>query len=310
MNRQQNAQRQRPQMAPPPIQTVNQPPRSNMMGETVNSPLTQPTPPSQRSSPSTTRSPGYPLGGMGSPTADMQPQRFPQQRQMQPIPQQFGQQQHRMHNRSMSANTVGQPYPRRSMHVPMSQTQTQYYPTSFQKHYDQLGKSTPICPLLFLLGSFVRPRLNSFVQTRNTMHKLICWTTSMAKTLILTASYPISDCRHRLTVVLEWACKLHLQQRRPPRAMLAILCPRYLSITIPCLMQTRLVSVHLCISPILIAACQTIEGSGRSSEHVFRPLCHIDPVYLATNSQQKSSDGVPVGHDRLGNQHYQIRRSA
>ncbi|KAK5938783.1 hypothetical protein PMZ80_008975 [Knufia obscura] len=146
MNRQRSAARQRPAMAPPPIQTVGQT-RANAMGDTVNSPLVQPTPPSQHSSPSTTRSPGFPMQGIASPSTDLQPrQQYPQQRKMQPMPQAAfqqpqQQQQQRSHSRSMSAHTMGQPYSRRSMHVPVSQTQANYYPTSFQKHYDQLGNT-------------------------------------------------------------------------------------------------------------------------------------------------------------------------
>lgn len=302
INRQQNAQR-RSQMAPPPIQTVNQPPRSNMMAEPVNSPLTQPTPPSQRSSPSTTRSPGYPLGGMASPTADMQPRQFPQQRQMQPMPQQFGHGPHRGHNRSMSAHTVGQPYPRRSMHIPMSQAQTPYYPTSFQKHYDQLGKSTSLHPFLLLLGSFVRPRLISFVQTRNMMHKLICWTTLTAKTLIQTASYRISGCRPKPAVMQELVCKPHLQQQPPRRAMRATPCPQFLSITILCSMQIHLGLAHQCTFRILTAACQTTEGRGDLCERLFQYLYLIALDHLAGNSPKKSSDGVPDGLDCIWSQH-------
>ncbi|KAJ9651989.1 hypothetical protein H2198_008768 [Neophaeococcomyces mojaviensis] len=146
LNRQQSV-RQRPVMAPPPIQTVNQAPRSSIMGDSLNSPNVQPTPPSQHSSPSTTRSPGFPLQGMTSPTADVQQrqplQQFSQHRQVQPMPHNAFQQQARQHNRSMSANTVGQSYRNSRMQAPAPQVQANYYPTSFQKHYDQLGKSTP-----------------------------------------------------------------------------------------------------------------------------------------------------------------------
>lgn len=262
LNRQQNARQQRPQMAPPPIQTVNQPARTNMMGDTMNSPLTQPTPPSQRSSPSTTRSPGYPMQAMASPTSDLQPRQFQHPpRQMQGVPQQaFQHQQHRMHNRSMSANTIGQSYPRRSMHAPISHTQTQYYPASFQKHYDQLGKSTPTHPFLFLLESCVRPRLNPLVQTRNTTHKLICLTMSTARTWTQTASYQTSDCRRKLGVILVWACKHHHQPQPQRQVTEATLCRQSHSTMTLCSMLIHSVSAHPCTSRIPSVGSQPQEG--------------------------------------------------
>ncbi|KAJ9496242.1 hypothetical protein H2202_008200 [Exophiala xenobiotica] len=84
LNRQQQA-RHRPSMAPP-IQTVN--PSSQIAGQRnfAGSPTVQPTPPSQHSSPSTTRSPGFALqGGMNSPAIEMTAQPPQQQQQARPL---------------------------------------------------------------------------------------------------------------------------------------------------------------------------------------------------------------------------------
>ena len=269
MNRQQSAARQRPAMAPPPIQTVGQPPRANVLGETMNSPLVQPTPPSQLSSPSTTRSPGFSMQGMASPTADLQPrQQYPQQRQMRPLPhstfqqqQQQQQQQQRAHNRSISTHAMGQPYSRRSMHIPASQAQANYYPTSFQKHYDQLGKSTPSHLFQFLSGGYVRPRLNPLVQTRSMTLKLTCLTTLTATTWIRTVSFPISGCRPNLEVVLEWEYKRLHQRLLPQQATQADSCPLCPSTMILCWMPTHLDCLHRCIFRILLGACHLKEGN-------------------------------------------------
>lgn len=253
LNRQQSV-RQRPVMAPPPIQTVNQAPRSSIMGDSLNSPNVQPTPPSQHSSPSTTRSPGFPLQGMTSPTADVQQrqplQQFSQHRQVQPMPHNAFQQQARQHNRSMSANTVGQSYRNSRMQAPAPQVQANYYPTSFQKHYDQLGKSTPTFPLPQPSGSFVRPRLNPLVQTRSTTHKLICLTTSTATMWMLTASFQTSGCLHRLGCTRGWGCRPLHRPRQAPRATPETTYPRYHSIMTRCLMLIRSASAHLCTFPI------------------------------------------------------------
>ena len=290
LNRQHSRQH-RAQMAPPPIQTANQPSRASLIGETMNSPLGQPTPPSQRSSPSTTRSPGFPLQGLASPTAEMAPQQqFPRQRQMQPMPQQF-QQQQRAHNRSLSANTIGHPYSRRSMHVPISQTQTQYYPTSFQKHYDQLGKFSPFHPSHFLSGSCVRPRLSPLVQTRSMTLKLICLTTWTAMMWIQIASFQTSDC-HLKMADTDWVCKhLHLRQLQQ-LAMQAANCHLSLSTMIQCLMRIHLVLALLCIFRILLVDYSSIGDSckiGISLIHTWRLFL---VMFGYVDQRQKFSDGA------------------
>lgn len=259
LNRQQSA-RQRHAMAPPPIQTVNQHPRANVSVEQVNSPLGQPTPPSQRSSPSAIRSPAYPLQGLASPTTDIQPrQQFSQSRPAPPISQTSFPPQQRLHNRSMSAHTVGQSYPRRSMHVPVSQTQANYYPPSFQKHYDQLGKSTSSLPFPFLSGSFVRPRLIPLVQIKSTMHKPKCLMTTLRR-WIQTASFPIFDYLQCQEVTQELGSK-HLRLPRPVRpVMQAIICRLSRSIMTLCWTQTHSDSAPRCIFLILLAVCSHHEG--------------------------------------------------
>jgi len=297
LNRQHSAARQRPAMAPPPIQTVGHSPRVNAMGETMNSPVVQPTPPSQRSSPSTTRSPGFPMQGLASPATELQPrQQYPQQRQMQPMPQSaFQQQQQRAHNRSMSAHTMGQPYPRRSMHVPVSQTQAAYYPTSFQKHYDQLGKSTPIQPFPFLLGSFVRPRLNPLVQTRSMTLKLTCLTTSMATMWIQIASFPISGCHPKPEAVLGWGCRRLHQRLLLRQAMQGDIYPLFPSIMILCLMQIRSGFQHRCISRILLVDYSRREGNVTLSiifHKVERSVIHMSICCTFTKVDDQISRGV------------------
>jgi len=285
LNRQQSAARHRPAMAPPPIQTVGQPLRANVMGETMNSPLVQPTPPSQRDSPSATRSPAFPTQVTGPSTTDLQPrQQFAQQRSMQPMPQtafqpqqpQQQQQQQRAHHRSMSGHTMSQPYSRRGMHVPVSQVQANYYPTSFQKHYDQLGKSTPIHPFQFLLGSSVRPRLNPLVQTRSMTLKLTCLTTLTATTWIQIASFPISGCRHRQEVAAEWQCKRLHQRLLPRQAMQGDKYHPSPSIMILCLMLTHLGCLRRCIFRTLLEDCRRREGDVVLSIPVY--LCGLSFV--------------------------------
>lgn len=276
-------------MAPPPLQTVNQSPRSSVMGENLNSPHVQPTPPSQHSSPSTTRSPGFGLQAVASPNSDIQPRQGYTQRQLQQM-QQF--QQQRAHNRSMSANTVGQPYPRRSIHMPVSHNQANYYPTSFQKHYDQLGKSTPTLPFQILIGSFVRPRLIPLVQTRSMTHTLICLMIQTAKTWILTASYPTFD--YLLNKAMQvWQCKPHHQLQLRLLAMLeAAICPRYLSTMTQCLMPIRLDSVQACTSQIHMLGCNPEdESQARSQDSVFLS----SDFEMINDDPRQASDGVKWG---------------
>ena len=158
LNRQQQA-RHRPAMAPP-IQTVNQSSQVGAPRNFAGSPSTQPTPPSQHSSPSTARSPGFALqGGMTSPTADMGAQQTQQQQQGRHLPPP----QHnafppppRAETRTLSNPSTSQAFPPRTQ--PSAIMQESYYPASFQKHYSQLGKLTrsfffpfPACGALFVL---------------------------------------------------------------------------------------------------------------------------------------------------------------
>ncbi|KAL2431573.1 hypothetical protein ABEF95_011607 [Exophiala dermatitidis] len=138
LNRQQQA-RHRPAMAPP-IQT--------------------PTPPSQHSSPSNARSPGFALqGGMASPATDISSQQSQQPQQNRPLPQPGSfPSQPRHPARQLSQSDSSQPYPPRTQ--PNHMMQDNYYPTSFQKHYSQLGKLTRVPCFFSCLWSFVRPRLN------------------------------------------------------------------------------------------------------------------------------------------------------
>jgi hypothetical protein len=151
LSRQQQV-RQRP--VAPPLQTVNPPPSANRSRTFVSSPTVQPTPPSQHSSPSTARSPGFALqGGMTSPASDLQAQ-HPQQRPMHHA--QFPPQ-HRSHLRNLSSPGTTQPM-QSILHPTSAAPHSGYYPASFQKHYDQLGKLTrsfvpaPVCGTLFVLG--------------------------------------------------------------------------------------------------------------------------------------------------------------
>ena len=155
LNRQQQV-RQRP-IAAPPLQTVNQSSRIASQGNFAGSPTGQPTPPSQHSSPSTTRSPGFALqGGMASPASDLQAQHS-QQRTMAPSQRPSFPPQHRAHSRNLSSPATSRPLPS-AQHPTSAAHQSAYYPSSFQKHYDQLGKlspslfPSPVCGALFVLG--------------------------------------------------------------------------------------------------------------------------------------------------------------
>jgi len=163
LSRQQQA-RHRPAMAPP-IQTVNSSSQSGGQRSFAGSPTVQPTPPSQNSSPSTARSPGFALqGGMTSPATDMttqQPQQ--QQQQVRPLPpsQQhaFAPQRRVPAARTFPNQPTAQAFPPRAQANPTMQDN--YYPASFQKHYSQLGKLTrPLC-----MWSSVRPRLIACYRT-------------------------------------------------------------------------------------------------------------------------------------------------
>lgn len=155
----QQQQRHRPAMAPP-IQTVN--PSSQVGGQHsfAGSPTAQPTPPSQHNSPSTARSPRFPMqGGMASPATEMAPQPpqpAPQGRPLQPSQLPTFAPQHGTQVRSISNPGGPTAFSPRTQANPTMHDN--YYPASFQKHYSQLGK----LPRSFFpcLRSFVRPRLN------------------------------------------------------------------------------------------------------------------------------------------------------
>ncbi|KIX02045.1 uncharacterized protein Z518_07984 [Rhinocladiella mackenziei CBS 650.93] len=142
LSRQQQA-KNRPVMAPP-IQTVNPSSQAGGQRNFAGSPTGQPTPPSQHSSPSTARSPGFALqGGMTSPATEMAAQQTQQHQQARPLPpsqQNPFPSQHRAQARSISTPGASQAFPPRTQ--PTSSVQDSYYPASFQKHYTQLGKLT------------------------------------------------------------------------------------------------------------------------------------------------------------------------
>ena len=142
--------RHRASMAPP-IQTVNPTTQAGGRRNFASSPTAQPTPPSQHSSPSTARSPGFALqGGMTSPATEMPAQQPQQGRQLNSSQPSSYPPQPRAHLRSLSG-----PSPTQAYH-PRSQPEG-YYPASFQKHYTQLGKLTrpslslSACGALFVL---------------------------------------------------------------------------------------------------------------------------------------------------------------
>ena len=158
MSRQQQARR-RPVHAAP-IQNVMPSPQSATARKFGGSPTVQPTPPSQHSSPSTARSPGFPLqGGLSSPGSDLSTQQSLQHRQQPysaqplrgPAPSLNHHsfvQQPRTHLRNVSATAQAMAEPRMLGQLMMPPT---YYSASFPKHYDQLGKLTPPSDTLFPL---------------------------------------------------------------------------------------------------------------------------------------------------------------
>ena len=126
---------------------------------TKQSPRLQPTPPSQVMSPTATKSPvGLIQGGMTSPGVDLQAQRQqqPPRRAQHPPPQRPSistsvtglQVQH-----SVSTSRSG---PASNEMASSTSSQTSYYPSPFQTHYEQLGKLTPSSfPFLFYRALFV-----------------------------------------------------------------------------------------------------------------------------------------------------------
>jgi hypothetical protein len=142
----------------PKLETVRGPHIHRDVTYGVQSPQLQPTPPSHASSPSATKSPGYPLQGMMSPaTTDIHAQ--PQQQQQQPPPPQ-----HTLtpYQRSQLLNQSGSYVPGPTVMTPSSTADATdpscqsrsvasnsphnqsrvptHYLSPFQKHYDQLGE--------------------------------------------------------------------------------------------------------------------------------------------------------------------------
>ena len=142
---------------PPPLQPVGSLLLSNRDGVYSNPPYQQHTSSSQSSSPSTSRSPAFiTQGGISSPTADFAAQQPPQHTSRPMLPPQHssylgpGQPETAAPGPSGGAPRLMSPNRQRA--------QAQYYPASFQKHYDQLGKLSrflfPSCfsGALFVLG--------------------------------------------------------------------------------------------------------------------------------------------------------------
>jgi hypothetical protein len=143
MNRHQQSRRH-PALIPPlqPVDPMSQAAREGVFS---SSPALQPTPPSQNSSPSTSKSPGFAMqGGMSSPSSELQAQHL-QHHQRPPPPQQprsFPPRQPFPQPRggSVNAPTAHQPLLSPTNSEAPSVMHQAYYPPSFQKHYDQLGK--------------------------------------------------------------------------------------------------------------------------------------------------------------------------
>lgn len=143
MNRHQQSRRH-PALVPPlqPVDPMSQAAREGVFS---SSPALQPTPPSQNSSPSTSKSPGFAMqGGISSPPSELQAQHLQQHQRSQPPqqPRPFPPRQPFPRSRGGSVNVI-------AAHQPLlSPTNSEappvihqaYYPPSFQKHYDQLGK--------------------------------------------------------------------------------------------------------------------------------------------------------------------------
>ena len=160
MNRQQQARRM-PAGIAPKLEPVNPMVQANREGVFSNqSPQLQPTPPSQTSSPSTSKSPGFMMQGGISPSgADFQAQHQPQQQQQQQqqLPRPSQQPPPRSLTHPPFPLAAEQMAPVHQPNVPMSTggampgVPSTYYPSPFQKHYDQLGKlSRPLLSCLSL----------------------------------------------------------------------------------------------------------------------------------------------------------------
>lgn len=205
------------------------------------------------------RSPGFSVPPtVVSPNSDIQPPRpahqVPPSRPVQHIQPHI---QPRPHQRSLSQNP---PNNNRHSFAGFSRQQAQmspanFYPASFQKHYDQLGKSTPIPSFPQLPGSFVRPRLISCAQTRNMMPKSTCSTISTARRPIRTRSFRTFDFLPKPITPL-WVCRPLHQRRRVSVATPAPIILVCRSRTIRSWMLIRLDSRLRCIFLTTLACPQ------------------------------------------------------
>lgn len=101
----------------------------------IPSPQFQPTPPSHVSSPPHTKSPGFALQGTISPVESHAPTR----QQMLPQPRNIGQASPPMGMRQPESGDPKSNMPGTATRAP--RVSSAYYPSPFQKHYDQLGRS-------------------------------------------------------------------------------------------------------------------------------------------------------------------------
>jgi hypothetical protein len=158
MNRQQQARRPTAGIAPKldPIIPMAQPNRDGAFSNL--SPQLQPTPSSQTSSPSTSRSPAFAVqGGISPSTSDFQAQQPHPQQRPQPQPQPQLRSLHPSHPAisGVTPTSIGPTNVPAPM-IPMttaaaSGLPSAYYPSPFQKHIDQLGKLTrPFLSFLFI----------------------------------------------------------------------------------------------------------------------------------------------------------------
>ncbi|PGH18131.1 hypothetical protein AJ79_00759 [Helicocarpus griseus UAMH5409] len=127
---------------------------------TMRSPQLQPTPTSHVSSPSTAKSPGFVMqAGMSPPTTEVQPHQQHNNHQLHQrppppiLPQPVSYCSNNVHrpvslppSEPMEPTTAAHPNVSSSHGVNASRMSSSYYLSPFQKHYDQLGKQTPIAP--------------------------------------------------------------------------------------------------------------------------------------------------------------------
>ena len=153
----------------PKLDQINMPQTQRENAYTIHSPQLQPTPSSHVSSPSAAKSPGFALQGGMSPTGtDFQAQQQQQQPRSQLLPRSrtFSQTQASiLIPHTDSVDTIGDSQSVMpvtsapiSTHAPSS-----YYPSPFQKHYDQLGKLARPVPFLLESGGLDSSYINSLL---------------------------------------------------------------------------------------------------------------------------------------------------